>query len=304
MTFEVISRGFPWEGSFVLLNPRYYTLLNLLVLSVVIYGGVDIFYTLAGSKLTRVKTGQITTEPFRDPVPLEKRQAFDHYLAAANRDLFGAVQDSGEGPSEFKMEDLEPTALNVALLGTVSGDHQNAVAVIQETAKRTQSLYKEGDTIQNATIIKILRGKVILRVGDKNQILTMEEQSPSSRQRPEVSGSIRPSRPSEPGTTITLDRSMVAESMENLNELISQVRVQPHYKDGQADGLMLSQVRPNSIFTKMGLRNGDIIQGVDGEPITSPDEIMELYEELKSGSSMSLQISRRGQEKMLNYRFK
>jgi general secretion pathway protein C len=67
---------------------------------------------------------------------------------------------------------------------------------------------------------------------------------------------------------------------------------------------MLSQVRPNSFFSKMGLRNGDIIQGVDGEPITSPDDIMDLYEELKEGSSVSLQIGRRGQNKTLTYRFK
>jgi general secretion pathway protein C len=288
----------------VLLNRRYYAVLNLLVLSVVIYGGVNIFYTLAGSKLIGVKTGQMTTEPFADTATPEKRQAFDQYLAAAQRDLFGAVQDSGEGPSEFNMEDLEPTALNVALLGTVSGDRQNAVAVIQETAKRTQSLYKEGDAIENATILKILRGKVILRVGDKNQILTMEEQSTSSPRRPGVSRSLRPPGGPEPGTTITLDRSTVTQSLENMNELISQVRVRPHYKGGEADGLMLSQIRPNSIFTKMGLRNGDIIQGVDGEPVTSPDEIMGLYEELKSGSSVSLQIGRRGQKRTLNYRFK
>jgi len=288
----------------VLLNPRYYTLLNLLVLTVVIYCGVDIFYTLAGSKLTGVKTEQMTTEHLKETTTLEKRRAFDHYLAAANRDLFGAVQDFGSGSRELNTEDLEPTALRIALLGTVSGDRENAVAVIQETIKRTQSLYKEGDTIQDATIIKILRGKVILRVGNKNQILTMEEQSTSPGRGPVAWRSTGPIAPPQPGATITLDRSMVAQSLDNMNELISQVRVRPHYKDGQADGLMLSQVKPNSIFTKMGLRNGDIIQGVDGEPITSPDEIMELYEELKSGSSVSLQIGRRGQNKTLNYRFK
>lgn len=289
----------------MLLNPRYYTLFNLLVLSVVIYCGVDIFYTLAGSKLTEVKTGPMMAEHFKETATLEKRPVFDHYLAAANRGLFGPVQDSGDGPGKLKTEDLEPTTLNVALLGTVSGDSQNSVAVIQETAKRTQSLYKEGDTIQNATILKILRGKVILRVGDKNQILTMEETSTSSRKGPaRASRSTRRGGQSEPGTTITLDRSMVSKSLENMNELISQVRVRPHYKDGKADGLMLSQVRPNSFFTRMGLRNGDIIQGVDGEPITSPDEIMDLYEELRSGSSVALQISRRGRSKTLTYRFK
>ena len=288
----------------MLLNPRYYTLLNLLVLTVVIYCGVDIFYSLAGSRLTGVKTEQMTTEHLQETATLEKRRAFDHYLAAANRDLFGAVQDLDNGASELKTEDLEPTALKIALLGTVSGDRQNAVAVIQETTKRTQSLYKEGDTIQDATVIKILRGKVILRVGNKNQILTMEEQATSSRKGPGASRSPRRSTPPQPGTTITLDRSMVSKSLENMNELISQVRVRPHYKDGEADGLMLSQVRPNSFFSKMGLRNGDIIQGVDGEPITSPDDIMDLYEELKEGSSVSLQIGRRGQNKTLTYRFK
>jgi len=304
VTFEVISCRLPWEGWLVLLNPRYYTLLNLLVLAVVIYCGVDIFYTLAGSKLTGVKTEQMTTKHLMETATLEKRRAFDHYLAATNRELFGAVEDFGSGSSELKAEDLEPTALKIALLGTVSGDRQNAVAVIQETTKRTQSLYKEGDTIQDATVIKILRGKVILRVGNKNQILTMEETSTSSRKRPGARSSNRRSAPAQPGTTITLDRSMVSKSLENMNELISQVRVRPHYKDGEADGLMLSQVRPNSFFSKMGLRNGDIIQGVDGDPITSPDEIMDLYEELKEGSSVSLQIGRRGQNKTLNYRFK
>jgi len=304
MAFWVVSCRLPREGSFVLLNPRYYTLLNLLVLTVVIYCGVDIFYTLAGSKLAGVKTEQRTTEHLKETATLEKRRVFDHYLPAANRGLFGAVQDAGNGSSELKTEDLEPTALKIALLGTVSGDRQNAVAVIQETTKRTQSLYKEGDTIQDATIIKILRGKVILRVGNENQILTMEEQSTSPRTGPGATRSTRRSTPPQPGTTITLDRSMVSKSLENMNELISQVRVRPHYKDGEADGLMLSQVRPNSFFSKMGLRNGDIIQGVDGEPITSPDDIMGLYEELKEGSSVSLQVGRRGQNKTLTYRFK
>jgi general secretion pathway protein C len=288
----------------VLLNPRYYTLLNLVVLSVVIYCGVDIFYTLTGSKLTEVKTGPMTIEQSQEMGTQGKRPAFDHYLVAANRALFGAVQDSGDGPSELAMDDLEPTALNISLLGTVSGDRQNTVAVIQETAKRTQSLYKEGDTIQNATIIKILRGKVILRVGDKNQILTMEETSTSSRKRPGLARSTRRRVRSQPPTTITLDRRLVSRSLENMNRLISQVRVRPHFKDGEADGLMLSQVKPNSFFSRMGLRNGDIIQGVDEEAITSPDDIMDLYEELKSGSSVSLQISRRGTNKTLIYRFK
>ena len=286
----------------MLLSSRYYTLLNLIVLSVVIYCGVNIFYTLAGSKLTDVTTDGITTEHFMKRAALEERQAFDHYVAAMNRGLFGPVPKSADKSEEFKTEDLEPTALNIELLGTVSGDRRNAVAVIQEGAKRTQSLYKEGDSIEDATIVKILRGKVVLRVGNNNQILKMEDKPRSSRskQRKLPGGPPR----SRPERAITLDRSMVTESLGNISEIMSQIRIRPHYKDGKADGLMLSHVKPNTIFTKMRLRNGDVVQKINGKPIGSPDDIMGFYEELKSGSSVSVEITRRGRNKTLTYNFK
>ncbi len=289
-----------------MLLSRYYTVLNLLVLSVVIYSGVDVFYTIASSRLSEVSTHGVATQHSKDTTTLAKRPSFNRYLDAINRDLFGVVEKPAEMSSELQVEDLERTALNITLLGTVSGDSESATAVIQEGGKRTQALYKEGDTVQNATITKILRGKVILRVGDKNQILTMgdkKKKSASQRSRGRQVLARTPPR-SAPGTTVTLDRSIVAKSLENISELISQVRVRPHYKNGQADGLMLSQVRPNTLVTKMGLRNGDVIQSVNGEPITSPDDIVDLYEELRSGSSMSLEITRRGKNKTLTYRFR
>lgn len=284
----------------MILSPRYYTALNLLVLSIVIYAGVDIFYTLAGSKLADVAEEHIAAERFKVTPEHQKRRPFSHYLTAAEKGLFGvAKEESGD----LEAEDLEPTELKVQLLGTVSGDSENAAAIIQEGAKKTQALYKEGDSIQDATIIKILRGKVIVRVGGENQVLTMEEKPRTS------SGSIdrrrSPVGPAQrPSTTITLDRNTITKSLDDINELLSQVRVRPHYKDGKADGLMLSQIKPNTVFTKMRLRNGDVVQRVNGKSISSPDEIMEFYEELKSGSSVSLDITRRGRSRSLTYQFK
>jgi len=153
--------------------------------------------------------------------------------------------------------------------------------------------------------MRILRAKVILKVGEKNQVLTMEEKttgSASSRKR-RSTGARSPSQ-SGGTTTITLDAATVNKSLENITDLLSQVRVRPHYKDGKADGLMLSQVKPNTIFTRLGLRNGDIIQDIDGEGIENPDDIMDFYEELQSGSSVSLGIQRRGKKKVVNYEFR
>lgn len=289
---------------------QYYTILNLLVLSLVVYCAVDVFYTLADSKIAEVKTQQATTQHLNKMETPPKHESLDHYLAALNVDLFGREDAPAPETKEIEIENLEATKLNITLLGTVSGVDETAVAVIQEPAKRSQSLYKIGDTVQNATIVKILRGKVILSVGGKNQVLTMEENTAGSKQTFGSRSPRTPTRSPSPATTpaststITLERTMVNEALNDVTKLLSQVRVRPHYRDGKPDGLMLTQIRPNTIFTRLGLRNGDVIQNVGGQQIGNPDDIMSFYEELKSGSPVSLEIMRRGRQKSLSYRFR
>jgi len=111
-------------------------------------------------------------------------------------------------------------------------------------------------------------------------------------------------RPKLTGTTITVKPSDLQGSLKDLNKLLSQARIRPLFKDGQADGLIITKIKANSFFSKLGLRNGDTVQGIDGNPINSPDDILGLYGKLKSGSQVSLQIRRNGVSKTINYKFK
>ena len=51
----------------------------------------------------------------------------------------------------------------------------------------------------------------------------------------------------------------------------------------------------------MGLRNGDVLMGVNGEPIQSPEDAMRLYNSIKSSSEVQVQVKRRGQERTIIY---
>jgi general secretion pathway protein C len=82
---------------------------------------------------------------------------------------------------------------------------------------------------------------------------------------------------------------------------MSQVKVRPHFKDGKPDGLTLSHIRPNSIFKEMGLKNGDIVKGVNGKDIQSVDDALKFYENLKSSTSVELQIERKGEQLSIGY---
>ncbi len=99
----------------------------------------------------------------------------------------------------------------------------------------------------------------------------------------------------------TIDRKMIDKQLADLPTLQSQARVVPHYKDNAYQGFKLVGVRPGSLYRAIGIRSGDVITAVNGNKIDSPNKALELFEQLKSSSNISVEIERRGQPKTLGY---
>ena len=277
---------------------RYLTIINLLLTGAVIYLSVDTFYKITATRLDTIpaafrhKQQKANLGPEAIPPP-------DTYKTVTDRNLFNTSADSAAPPKQMAIEALKKTALKLKLWGTVAGDDGKAYAVIEDAAKREQNLYRVGDTIQNAAVKMILREKVVLHVSGKDEILSMEEvKSTGTSGR---SFARRPDAGSSPKQKIVLKQSQLAEALQDTDALMKQARVRPHFKDGKPDGLMVTGIRPDSIFRKMGLRNGDILVGVDEADITSADDALKFYEGLKSSSEIKLQIKRRGRTRTLEY---
>lgn len=280
------------------MSQRYLTLFNLVALGIISYVGVNLFYLTTTAYLR----GFDAQKKFIYLAPDVKEQGKStkaFYQAIVDRNIFVTEEAAPEESSVEELEELEPTSLKIALLGTVVGGQQDGFAVIEEVGKRKQGLYKVGDSVEGATVRRILRGKVVLRVNDKDEVLTMKEE-PASGGEPEY-----PKEPSaEKESTVVVKRSEVDESLKNVHQLLSQVRIRPHFTDGVADGLAVSNIKPGSIFARMGLQSGDIVQGLDGRNIQTPDDVMEVYQRLKSGSRVTVQVMRDGEEKIINYQIR
>ncbi|MFH1480525.1 MAG: PDZ domain-containing protein, partial [Pseudomonadota bacterium] len=158
--------------------------------------------------------------------------------------------------------------------------------------------YSVGDTIQGAVIKKILRGKVIVRVGDRDEILLMEKDTT-----PKATKGSPVSKSSQGENITTVNRSELEGSLRNINSLLSQVRIRPYFKDGKPEGLSLTRITGGSLFDKLGLQDGDVIQGMDGRSIKGPDDILSLYKKLRSESRVSLDVMRKGVQRTLNLQF-
>jgi general secretion pathway protein C len=280
----------------------YYTIFNLIALAGIIYFGVNAFYRIAVEQLNRNGTQGIAMQ---DVTGTERRAEarLSDYGIINDRNIFSKIKNLASNGYIAEVEELEPTSLKIRLLGTVTGDGANAVAVIEDTGKRTQELYRVGDSVQEAAVKSILREKVVLAVGNRDEILVMEKPSSGDtddRQKPVMQ---RSEAVEEIERNITLRHSNIDESLENINDLLSQASIRAHYTDNQPDGLAITGIKAGSIFRRMGLRNGDIIRGVSNNEIKSPEDVIELYNDLKSETDVSLQITRRGREMSLNYSF-
>ena len=109
------------------------------------------------------------------------------YGVITRRNLFGPPpQANGSSELETPPEELEATSLDVVLMGTVGGDEESR-AIILNKQDRKQEIYSVGDNVQGALIKEILRGKVILNLDGRDEMLDMSEAAqygPKARSRP------------------------------------------------------------------------------------------------------------------------
>jgi hypothetical protein len=85
----------------------------------------------------------------------------------------------------------------------------------------------------------------------------------------------------------------------NPASLAKSARVVPAVRDGQTQGFKLFGIRPDSVPKALGLENGDLLLEVNGNPLASLDQTLELYTKLRDASTFNLLIERKGKRHTL-----
>jgi general secretion pathway protein C len=286
---------------------RYLTILNLLIATGIVYVAVGLFY--------KVTANRLETPPPVNPTPVKTKTAListqprKEYDVITKRDLFLTSKAATRASQQLAIDvdQLKQTELKLILWGTVTGPGGYAYAVIEDSEARLQGLYRINDMIQDATLSHIFREKVVLNVNGKNEVLAIEEfrlarkGAPSPTRTPPATAPSGSKVKSADGENIRIQQSKIEDAVQNVNQLMKQVRIRPHFTDGNPDGLRVTGIRPDSIFAEMGLKSGDIITGVDDQQIESLDDALKFYNSLKSGTSVKLQIRRKGSPSTIDY---
>jgi general secretion pathway protein C len=201
----------------------------------------------------------------------------------------------------------------------------SSYCIIEDLTTRKQELYRINDAVAGSASVKQIEwDRVILDRDGQDEILELanpEGGAPGGTSR--FAAASRFSGPGAASTTAStggassdphiqqvsdnqfvIDRSEVDSALDNMNQLFTQIRAVPHFEGGRSTGFRLFAIRQNSIFDKIGLKNGDIIQRINGADLSDPARALALFQELRNEQNLTVDIVRNKQNQTLSYQFR
>ncbi len=218
-----------------------------------------------------------------------------------------ALDTSVEVNDEGLSEDL-PIAgnINYKLVGTVvSQIEKYSLAILIDNSTNTTGVYSVGDQLNDAVITGIERKRMYYKRGKKFEYLDLEEERKEKVAK--VQPAVSPAPPSGEGISkiaegkYVVSQSELEKTLSNLNDVAMQARIVPNFEGGKANGFKIFNIKSGSIYEKIGLRNGDVIQKINGFEINSPDKAFEVYQKLKDAKAINIDINRGGSSMSFDY---
>ena len=302
---------------------KYFWVLNLLVLGI-----CAIFAGKAGAHF--IEAAYLTDDPlaFRRRVnfsaPAPQKAHGKEADEIVNRDIFCSgcapppkVEKDTSGPDPKTKDVAQKTSLQLELVSTMvcPQDDRYSMAIIKDLAgkEKDSSMFNKGKEIfaTKAVVEKVFPKKVYFRNNGQLEYLALDGADVPP---PAVAAAAPP--PAAPidqnmgdidkgvncsGNNCTVDRALVEKLLQNTTMLATSARFVPSIKDGKPNGFKLYAIRPNSIFGKIGLQNGDTVKAINGNDMTTPDAALALYSKLRAASHLSVQVERRGETVALDY---
>lgn len=204
------------------------------------------------------------------------------------------------------------TTLNVKLLGTMvaEGFAEWSICSVQDVATLKVGTYRKDDEIQGAKVLEIERKRVIILHNNRREFI---DETPGSggpvaampiappiavakavNDGPPPSSNLGAGIKQLGENDYDIPRAEIDKTLSNLNDVAMQARIVPAFKDGVAQGFKLFSIRPDSIYSKIGIQNGDVIKRINGYEMNSPEKALEIYSKLKEASRIDIEVERNG----------
>jgi general secretion pathway protein C len=270
--------------------------LILLAITILSFEATDLFYKIIRIPLTKQAVATTDGRTSFTALNNQRRQPQDYTIITERNIFLTTLKEAKGSASEGGIFDSEQKAADFDLRGTVACNSSYGFIFIEERGNKKQKLYRLGDMIGSSKLVKITRNTATLRSGGRDITVKVKET---------VEGQLLPDSAagSAASRNLTLSKQAVNEKLGNLSTLMNRAVIRPFIRRGVQEGFIISNIAPGSLYEKMGLQNGDIVVDVNNNKIKGADDLLQVVNLMQSGSSIGLNIKRRGKEETINYKF-
>lgn len=206
--------------------------------------------------------------------------------ALTRAQLFGPVAAS-RGPDEAS---LAPTNLNITLTGVAVRPTGGCALVIVQG--QPESAYCAGEELTpGVRLDAVERDRIVILRNGVREAVPMKDSDKAAAliMAPPIV------QPSATGGQL-VDRRQLQQQL-GRPEFLSQALIVPNAEGG----FLVRQIQPGSLYEKLGLRPGDVIRNVNGQALTSMDDVMRLYQQFGSAQRVLVEVQRQGRNETLYY---
>lgn len=312
---------------FVTILKRYVWVINLILLAA-------LAYLLALSVNAKIQ-GEVTShnaEASQNFFPDEKKNRqktnknipLSSYSIIATRNIFG-VSDKTESSDVVSAnpDALPESNLNLVLLGTVMNADQKSVAIIKNSDNSKVNGYESGEKIgiitsEDVKLIDVKNCKAVIQrktkgqetikcknLGDiasagSNQNNASRKSAKTISKRNNKADKNNPKQINKISENeYEVERALLEDLLSDPTKIVQQARVIP-----QDDGLRFFGIRSNSIFWKIGIKNGDTLHSINNVALNDIERALGVFEELRDLNSFTINLTRAGQKHTYEYTVK
>lgn len=214
--------------------------------------------------------------------------------------LFGQVSQELTGR---RLDHLPISSLNLVLAGVIASG-AGGYALISVNGQ-PQEPFAVGQTVTGGAVLQaVYPDRVVIRRNGALESLLLEgadsTMSPIEVDGPAAHAAVAPGEivRATGANQYTVAREQLAAQMRT-PDFLRQATLVP----SSGGGFLARQVQPGSLYEKLGLRAGDVIKSVNGQPLNSAEDAMRLYQQMSGISAVQLEIMRGGKSESLYYQF-
>lgn len=244
------------------------------------------------------------------------RPKSEDFKPILSRNLFNSEQKE-EVVKDIKAQSTcQPVKSDLQLnfTGVIYGGSKETSLVLLEasTTKQSDTFVLNDSVPGDAKIVNIERDKVFFeKVGaDCAEYLELQQPEPFKKRAPNLARSRGAATPAQGSGAFEYEESGFARGREgnivadrrwvdkalttDFAKTLQDAKASPNLVNGEVKGFVLTRIRPDSVYEKMGFQNGDVVEQINGIDLNDAARAIQTLNSLKNENSIELMVKRNG----------